>query len=462
MSLSLCGLDSRLNTTPVTLIVSKDHLFIQLANAIDWKQLYDIVAEDLKSTTKKGFWNLGRRLLVRIHLAVFILQSLLKATDREMEARIKDTPVLQVFCGKSILSFWKCPDHTKIEEFRNRLSPETQQKVGVLIIKVAQALGMADPSWMDIDSTVQQANITYPSDATLMKKLSEKIYKVIEFLKKKKKKYLPEGLIPEIEKIRKKSKEYFFLKKNATMEARRELFAQYHKLVNTQLSPAIDFLKTLSPKQIDSLPWNIQYHLNQIQIFGARYLQDVKHFIKTNTIKAGKILSFHAQAVACISKGKVGNPREFGRVFQLGRIGGNFLIAFSCSSIRMEDKASLLPAVLEHQRIFGLKVLKEIGTDKGYYTNANIKDINNQSIQSAGIQRPISVKNQPPLEVVKKLRDRRAGIEPLIGHAKAFGLRKSRMKTDRATLASGYRSVMGFNLHQIVRKMKPQAIRNIA
>ena len=123
MSLSLCGLDSRLNTTPVTLIVSKDHLFIQLANAIDWKQLYDIVAEDLKSTTKKGFWNLGRRLLVRIHLAVFILQSLLKATDREMEARIKDTPVLQVFCGKSILSFWKCPDHTKIEEFRNRLSP---------------------------------------------------------------------------------------------------------------------------------------------------------------------------------------------------------------------------------------------------------------------------------------------------------------------------------------------------
>ena len=67
-----------------------------------------------------------------IHLAVFILQSLLKATDREMEARIKDTPVLQVFCGKSILSFWKCPDHTKIEEFRNRLSPETQQKVGVL------------------------------------------------------------------------------------------------------------------------------------------------------------------------------------------------------------------------------------------------------------------------------------------------------------------------------------------
>ena len=454
MSLCTIGLESKLKRTQVAITVSTSHLFIRLANALDWKSLYDIVAADLKSTTKKGFWNLGRRLYIRVHLAVYILQCLLKTTDREIEARINDTPVLQVFCGQSVITRWKCPDHTKVEEFRNRLSPETQQKVGIFVIKVAQSLGMADPTWMDVDSTVQEANITYPNDATLMKKLSEKVHKVIEFFTRKKNAYLPDGVIPEIEKIRKKSKEYFFLKKNAKIEARRSLFASYHKLVTNQLSPALEFLNTLNPRQINSLPWNIQYHLQQIQEFGIGYLKDVHHFVKTNTIKAGKILSFHAQAVACIPKGKAGKPREFGRVFQLGRIGGNFLIAFNCSSVRMEDKPSLMPIIQEHREIFGTGVLKEVGTDKGYYTYGNIQGANDLLINSNGIQRPVNVKTQPPAKEVRVLRDRRAGIEPLIGHAKSFGLRKSKMKSDGATLASGYRSVMGFNLHQILKHME--------
>jgi IS5 family transposase len=62
------------------------------------------------------------------------------------------------------------------------------------------------------------------------------------------------------------------------------------------------------------------------------------------------------------------------------------------------------------------------------------------------------VKDQPPEEIVHPLRNRRAGIEPLIGHAKAFGLGRSKMKSDQTTLASGYRAGMGFNLHQFLRQ----------
>ena len=36
-------------------------------------------------------------------------------------------------------------------------------------------------------------------------------------------------------------------------------------------------------------------------------------------------------------------------------------------------------------------------------------------------------------------------------HAKKFGLAKSRAKSDQTTLASGYRSILGFNLHQLTR-----------
>jgi len=122
----------------------------------------------------------------------------------------------------------------------------------------------------------------------------------------------------------------------------------------------------------------------------------------------------------------------------------------------MEDKPSLLPVLQEHRKIFGPHALNEVGTDKGYYSKENIEKVNTSSINSDGIQRPVNAKNQVPPEILKALKDRRAGIEALIGHAKAFGLRKSRMKSDRATLASGYRSVLGFNLSQLTRCLTPQ------
>ncbi len=61
----------------------------------------------------------------------------------------------------------------------------------------------------------------------------------------------------------------------------------------------------------------------------------------------------------------MGRPHEFGLVFQLRRIGGNFLIAFACTSVRMEDKQALSPAIDEHRTLFGENILQQIGTDKG-------------------------------------------------------------------------------------------------
>ena len=62
-------------------------------------------------------------------------------------------------------------------------------------------------------------------------------------------------------------------------------------------------------------------------------------------------------------------------------------------------------------------------------------------------------KQRPPPQVTEPLRRRRAGVEPLIQHAKSFGQGRSRMKSDETVLASGYRAVMGFNLHQLMRHL---------
>jgi hypothetical protein len=59
------------------------------------------------------------------------------------------------------------------------------------------------------------------------------------------------------------------------------------------------------------------------------------------------------------------------------------------------------------------------------------------------------------LDLKERLHNRRAGIEPLIGHIKRGGqLGKSRMKSDAATLAAGYGFVIGFNLRQLIRNQQ--------
>ena len=120
------------------------------------------------------------------------------------------------------------------------------------------------------------------------------------------------------------------------------------------------------------------------------------------------------------------------------------------SGSEQEDKLSLQLMVDEHENIFGEGVLESVATDKGYYSKKNEK-ILLEKIPEVGIQIPGNVKEQRTID--QGLKDRRAGIEPLIGHVKNFGLRKSRMKSDETTLAAGNRSVLGFNLHQFMRHL---------
>jgi hypothetical protein len=79
-----------------------------------------------------------------------------------------------------------------------------------------------------------------------------------------------------------------------------------------------------------------------------------------------------------------------------------------------------------------------------------------KTVPPDSIQCPVNAKVSPAgqdIALDRRLMDRRAGIEPLIDHVKQLGLGRSQMKSAIATLASGYRSVMTFNLSQMQRHM---------
>jgi transposase, IS5 family len=453
VAIDLSGQDSLLKAGIVTIEISKTHPLIQLANALPWMELINLVVEDLKKTTYKGFWFMGRKIKVRVHLGAYLLQHIFNLTDRRLEYQIKDNAAFRLFCGYGIVEQWYTPDHTKIEEFRNRLSPETQRVIANIIAQHAVYLGFADPKETDFDSTVQEANISYPSDANLMTKLSGIGKRFIDFMKENLRCFLPKDIAVNMKAVKQKAREYFFLPKNKSIEIKREVFKQLHKSIKQQMRPVVNLCEKLSKSQIAKLPWNIRRAYDQIKNDAWRYLLDVGHFTRTQTIKVGKILSFHAKALACIKKGKIGKEFEFGRVFQLGRIKGNFLFVLESTSIEMNDKTSFIPLIEEHSKLFGKGILQTGATDKGYWSLKNLKTLLKLGISPEGLQKPSNVKlKYTDLEIQERLQNRRAGIEPLIGHAKHGGqLGKSRMKSDTATLAAGYGSILGFNLRQMIR-----------
>ena len=455
MSLCKDGLSAKVRGGKVILEIEDSDPLIKLANLIDWDHIFKIAQSDLEKT-KKGLWWLGRKLKLRVHFGVMVLQMLYCWTDRLTENRIKETPVYQVFCGLNVVSRWRCPDHTKIEEFRNRLSAETHKSISDYIVNLAVKLGFGIPSKVDIDSTVQESPMSYPSDATLMRKLTQKACHLLKYLKEKKEEKAL-GLQIKKEEITKKYQSYVFLAKNKAKEKKQKLFKEYHGLVKSELKPFVKYVSELSSDFVESLPWNYRDVAQLIKEDAWRYLLDVGHFVRTNTIKPGKLFSWKMREVVCVMKGKLGKDKEFGRVFQLGRIGGNFLVPYTCTSLRMMDKECLPQILQEHGAIFEQTPLESVSvtTDKCYHSDYNVHFVEEMTGDADGVQRPVNIKNQvKDLRKKQELYNRRAGIEPLIGHAKNFGLRKSRMKSDEATLASGYRSVTGFNLHQLMRHLK--------
>lgn len=269
MSICISGLKDKPNLSPVIITVTEKHPLIRLLQIISWATLLEIVLPDLQTSTTKGLFQRGRKLKVRIHLAVYLLQKIYDMTDREAEWTIKGNAAYQIFCGNGVVDNWHVPDHTKIEEFRSRLKPETQRALNNYILTLSRNLGFADPSKMDIDSTIQEPNMAYPSDATMLVKISEIAEKVYNYIDQK----VTGGankIVMKTKEIKGKAKEYFFSKQK-DIETKKAVLIQLKALVVEQVTNVTQiFLTSIC---IERMPWNIKRSWNQLKDHSANFLR---------------------------------------------------------------------------------------------------------------------------------------------------------------------------------------------
>lgn len=466
MSICQSGINCNIQAKKVLVEIKVNHPLIKLGQSLPWQELVDLILPDLQKT-KAGQWWLGRKLKVRIHLGAYLLQQLFNKTDRQIEYDVNDNAAYQLFCGHGLVKKWHVPDHTKVEKFRSRLSEETQRKLANHLAVHAVKLGFADCSDVDIDSTIQEANMTYPADSILLKKLGLMSNKVANYLNKKLDDYIKNPIGLNIKKITSTARDYFFLPKNSAKDIKYGKLRSLLDVVVEETQELITACKNLDETIAKRFPWGIRRTISQIKESADQYIKDVRTFLMEGCVVATKRLSFHLKEVACFTKDKLGKKYQFGRCFQLGRLKGNFFFVPGCTSIRMDDKTEF-PTIIEcHEDLFGEGKINSVATDKGYYSKKNEKLLFKKGVEEIGIQRSYIVK-KPLLKPLTKEREeelvnRRSGIEPLIGHIKQGGqLGRSRMKSDKGIECSGYTSVLGFNMRQLIRYQKPPNRRKAA
>jgi transposase, IS5 family len=457
MSIDDSGLKDKLIGEGIWVSVNSEHPLVKLGNALPWEALSALVLPDLQATTKKGYFWRGRPLRLRIHLGVYVLQQLYNMTDRQMEYGVKDNAAYQLFCGRQVVKKWHCPDHTKIEEFRSRLSPETQHRLANELAKIATKLGFANPEKLDIDSTVQEANMAYPSDIHLLTQLGVKARRVWAYMQERFSTFTFEPIKIDLKDIKQKARRCYF-SRTKDKEIKDDLLSDLWSSVFSCVIDVVKRVEILDAYDIKEMPWNIRRLAQQLRDNAHDYFVDVCKFLNNGVIEPTKRLSFQLKEVACFNKQKNDKKYQFGRNFQLGRIGGNFLLIGKSDSVRMADRKSLPSMVQMHKQIFPETISISVATDKGYYSKQNVDYLEKTTGSAAGMQKPCNVKSANP-DNDTELINRRAGIEPLIGHAKQGGqLGRSRMKYDHTTESAGYAAILGFNGRQLIRYLMGKAI----
>lgn len=236
-----------------------------------------------------------------------------------------------------------------------------------------------------IDSTVQEKNITYPTDAKLHKKIIRKVFNIVHQLE------LP---------LR---QSYTFVLKCIYRDQR---FRNHPK--NRQKAVRADRkLQTIAGRLVREFKRNLGEYsgfTELIEIFEA-ILAQRRHSGK-------KIYSIHEPEVQCISKGKEQKKYEFGNKVSIIRSATGVILG--ALSFRNEYDGHTIEASLAQVERLTQRNIKILADGRGYRGK---KEVNGTLIEIPDVPKPSDSRYQKRKK--HKLFCKRAGIEPTIGHLKS-------------------------------------------
>lgn len=354
------------------------HSLYILANRVDWKRFEDAFkihySENMGAPAKP----------IRLMVGLIILKHIRNISDESVVEQWAENAYYQYFCGEEYFASAEPCVPTELVEFRKRIGEGGIELIFQESIRINGKDGKEEDG--TTDTTVQEKNITFPTDSKLHKKIIDQCKAIAR-------------------------KENIELRQSYTRVLRRLSLDQRfrnHPKNHGKARKADRKIKTIAGRLVRELERNLppeNKYIPSLTLFNKVLLQKRSGTQKT--------YSLHEPHTQCIGKGKEHKKYEFGSKVSIIKTKNSGVIIGALNIEKNDyDAHTLEPALEQQQRLTGY-VLKNNFVDRGYRGVRQVLGTNILTPQN------YSHLNNYQKQKLRKGFRRRAAIEPVIGHLKS-------------------------------------------
>ncbi len=364
---------------------SNDPLVV-LANTLDWSKYENKFA---KLYSKNG----RPAKPIRLMVGLLLLKQLENLSDENVVLQWKRNPYFQYFCGYSDFQTALPCHSTDLVYFRNRIGKDGFEYIFKTSIELHKDEDISEEQVI-VDTTVQESNLTYPTDGKLAIKIINHLHK-----------------IAKIENIKLRRS---FIKEIKGHRINLRFFKHPKKIKKAKGS--MKRLRTIAKTLIRDIDRKFGDNLELHQKYAEKFYLYMRVLLQEKTTK-NKIYSLHETDAYALNKGKDGKGYEYGTKASIVTTKQSGIIVGVSAHKDLEHDSKTLQLALENTiSNVGTKI-KEAICDRGYRGVKSIS-IDKHSIDISIPGQQLKRDTQEQIKEKKEKFKRRAAIEPIIGHLK--------------------------------------------
>lgn len=397
-------------------ILDRKHPLFILANQIDWS-----VFENKFGTlyADRGRPALPTRLMVGLHY----LKHAFDESDESVVARLLENGYWMYFCGFEFFIHRLPLDPSSLVRWRKRIGPkQMEQLLGETLetAKRGEHLTERHMERVNVDTTVQEKAIAFPTDARLQHKAR------VLLVKAAKQRGIP---------LR---QSYLRLGKRALLMSSRYAHARQMRRAKAEQKKVKNYLGRVCRNIVRACP-QPDRELAELLQLSQRLLTQKRH-------DKHKLYSLHAPEVECISKGKAHKKYEFGcKVSVATTSKDNWIVGVEALHDNPFDGHTLKGALKQIKRLVGWEA-QHAYCDKGY--KGNPRQLDGTAVHLATRRKS----SMTPREW--RWFKRRSAIEPVIGHMKQDNrMDRNYLKGTDGDKMNAILAACGFNLRKLLRAL---------
>ena len=358
---------------------------------------------------------------IRLMVSLLILKSLYNLSDELLvESHWEMNVYFQYFSGQTIQKWGQPCAASDLVHFRKRIGKSGVEKILQHSIEKHGKDGQDKD--VSIDTTAQEKNITFPTDAKLHKKIIDKCVKMAE----------SEGI-----KLRRTYR-------RTTKDLLKQSYNGKHPKRRKKANAAKRKLKTIAGRLVRELERKLSENTY------AEELDLFRRVLAQKKDSKNKIYSLHEPQVYCMSKGKAHKKYEYGCKASVVLTQRTGIIVGAMTFERNKYDGHTLEEVLEQTEKLTGKRPQTATVDRGYRGK--------QKVGATFIHMP-----KPPLKrdtayqkrKKRKHFRRRAAIEPIIGHLKSdHRAARNFLKGTEGDAINFLMAAAAFNFKKLMKKLK--------